>query len=752
MKSFAPMVVLALLTALAGCSSPQDTAQKYVRRGDQYLSENKVPEAILQYRNAVQEDPNSGEARKKLAAVYARVGNTRSALAESVRAADLLPDDADAQLSAGKLLLATRQFEDAGARADKVLARDPRNVSAHVLKANALAGLRDLDAAVTELEEAISLDRERTTTYANLGALEAARGRHNEAEAAYLKAIEVAPDTVGPRLAMANYYWASGRMKETEENLQAALRIDAGDIAANRAMAMLHVVTGNPAAAESHLKAVVAKSPEAGARLALADFYLALNRPDEATPLLDDVTKRPESFAAATSRLAAIAYGKGEREKAFAMLESVLVKEAKNVQVMFVKGSWQLTEGRTGEAQKTAEAALKAAPESVHAHQLAANVYAARGQVEEAIAEFQEVVKLNPKAVGAQLQLAKLHEIRGGHQQARQHAQDAVKLAPRSGAARYALVRSLIAAGELAAAERELEPLARAASGSYEVELSVGRIALGRRNYAAAQKAFERANAANPTGLEALATLSNLDARNNRLPQASARIASALKKRPQDPGLLVLSAQLDAAAGRIPAAEQTLRRVIEASPDHLPAYAALGQLYVRQKNLDAALHEFEELSTRRPRAVGPRTMVAMIHHARGRPQDARAAYHRVLELDSRAVVANNNLAYMYAEDNAELDIALQLAQTAKAASPDDPDVNDTLGWVFYKKGMATQAVGPLLQAIRTQPANPVYHYHLGLVYLQSGDRSKAKASLEHALSMGYFAEAAAARKALEGIR
>ncbi len=145
-------------------------------------------------------------------------------------------------------------------------------------------------------------------------------------------------------------------------------------------------------------------------------------------------------------------------------------------------------------------------------------------------------------------------------------------------------------------------------------------------------------------------------------------------------------------------------------------------------------------------------MVAMLHQAQGRTDDARAAYQRILALDSRAVVANNNLAYIYADEGKDLDMALQMAQTAKAASPDDPDVNDTLGWVYYKKGMGVQAVGPLLQSTRINPSKPIYHYHLGLAYQQAGEKDKARAAIEHALSLGDFSEAPAARRALENLR
>src|SRR5690606_27000490 len=126
--------------------------------------------------------------------------------------------------------------EDAEARADKAIALDPKNVEAHIIKAQSLAGLKDLDGAVSQLEEAVALDPGRDVSYTNLGAVEAMRGRHQQAEAALLKAIDVAPDNINPRLAIANYYWASARRVDAEEALTEALRIDPKHLGANRAM------------------------------------------------------------------------------------------------------------------------------------------------------------------------------------------------------------------------------------------------------------------------------------------------------------------------------------------------------------------------------------------------------------------------------------------------------------------------------------------------------------------------------------
>jgi tetratricopeptide (TPR) repeat protein len=749
-KRFAQGALLAALVLTTACSDPKDAAREHVARGDRYLEQEKPAEAILQYRSAVSKDPESGEARQKLGVAQAKAGNTKAALAQLVRAADLMPSNVEAQVQAASILFRTGQFEDAEARADRALAIDPKNIAAHILKAQALAGLKDLDGAVSQLEEALALDPGSDASYTNLGAVEAMRGRHQQAEAALLKAIEIAPGNIEPRLAIANYYWAAARRTDAQEALAEALRIDPKHVAANRAMAMLKLVNGKPVEAEPFLKAVVDNSEDIGPRLTLADYYVAQKRAPEATPILEELAKRPGAFAAATARLAGIADAQGDRQKAHQVLDSVLAKEPGNVQVLYAKGMLLVSDSRLEDARKVAETAIKSAPESVQAHYLAGTVFTRQGKIEEAVASFQEVLKRNPKALGAQLQLARLHEAKGSPQVARQHAQDAVKLAPMSGPARYALVRSLIATGDLAGADRELATLAP--RDSYEVQLSRARIAIGRRDFAAAQIAIDQAVSKQPTSLEALSVLASLEARNKRLPRAQAAVRTALATRPTDPGLLVLSARLDAATGQAATAEQTLRSVIDNSPDYLPAYEVLGSLYVRQKNLDAALREYERLAERRPTAIGPRTMVAMLHHSQGRQQEARAVYQKILEIDARAVVANNNLAYLYADEGKDLDMALQMAQAAKAASPDDPDVNDTLGWVYYKKDMAVQAIGPLLQSTRINPEKPIYHYHLGLAYAKAGERANARASLERALALGNFPEADAARRALEAVR
>jgi len=170
------LALLASVLATSCARNPETAKRKYLKSGDAYFAEKKFKEAIVQYRNAVQQDPRFGEARYKLAEAYVLTNDPAEAYREYIRAADLMPTNVESQLKAGQMLLLGRRFEDAKTRADGVLANDPANVQAQILRGSALAGLKDLESAIVQIEEAIELDPDRSSTYDSLGALQLAKG------------------------------------------------------------------------------------------------------------------------------------------------------------------------------------------------------------------------------------------------------------------------------------------------------------------------------------------------------------------------------------------------------------------------------------------------------------------------------------------------------------------------------------------------------------------------------------------------
>jgi Flp pilus assembly protein TadD len=133
--------------------------------------------------------------------------------------------------------------------------------------------------------------------------------------------------------------------------------------------------------------------------------------------------------------------------------------------------------------------------------------------------------------------------------------------------------------------------------------------------------------------------------------------------------------------------------------------------------------------------------------------EAQARYEKVLSMDPRAAVAANNLAWIYLEVGGNLDVALGLAQTAKSLLASSPEVSDTLGWVYYKKGLSGLAVPLLRESVDKSPKNAVFQYHLGLAHVKSGNKEEARKALEQALVLDpKFDGSADARRVLAGLK
>ncbi len=208
-------------------------------------------------------------------------------------------------------------------------------------------------------------------------------------------------------------------------------------------------------------------------------------------------------------------------------------------------------------------------------------------------------------------------------------------------------------------------------------------------------------------------------------------------------------------------AEAELRKTLELDPNYIAAYSSLGALFINTNQQDRAIAEYQKILERRPDNATAHTLIGMLDDSRQNYDAAAESYRKALGKDQNAVIAANNLAWLYAVNGkGNLDEAVRLAQGVVQKNPNIPGFVDTLGWVYYKKGLYGAAVEQLQKAVALDeraakngngsPA-PNYHYHLGMALKAKGDKEAARRELEQAVRLSEkapFAEADEARNVL----
>lgn len=200
-------------------------------------------------------------------------------------------------------------------------------------------------------------------------------------------------------------------------------------------------------------------------------------------------------------------------------------------------------------------------------------------------------------------------------------------------------------------------------------------------------------------------------------------------------------------------AEASYKKAAELAPKSTAPYVSLAELYRVQGKMDQAIKEYEEVVAKNPKLVSMQFLLGLIYEQQKNPGKAKALYQSVLKADPKFAPAANNLAYMLAEEGEDLDQALTFAQSAREQVPDDPNIADTLGWVYYKKKAYLKASELLKEAVDKLRDSPVVQYHYGMAQYMNGDRDGAKKSLQAALKLtDKFPGADEAKRALEGLK
>ena len=182
-------------------------------------------------------------------------------------------------------------------------------------------------------------------------------------------------------------------------------------------------------------------------------------------------------------------------------------------------------------------------------------------------------------------------------------------------------------------------------------------------------------------------------------------------------------------------AANNYKEILKTTANSADVWLRLGILQRELKQNDAALASFEQASNADPHSPAPVLNQAMLLQDMGKKKEAVTAYNKVLGIDSENALAMNNLAFLNAQDGVNLDQAMTYAEKAKQKLPNSPDISDTLGYVYYRKQLNTEALQIFKDLVAAHQDNPTFLLHFAMALQKNGEKGAARDEAQKALQL-----------------
>jgi uncharacterized protein (TIGR03790 family) len=170
-------------------------------------------------------------------------------------------------------------------------------------------------------------------------------------------------------------------------------------------------------------------------------------------------------------------------------------------------------------------------------------------------------------------------------------------------------------------------------------------------------------------------------------------------------------------------------------PADAVALFVLGETRFRRDNDEGARQALEEATKVAADFVEAQLQLALVFDRLKDRESAATRYREVLRLNSRSIVALNNLAYDLAVNQGDTKQALSLARRAYALAPGNLMVVDTLAWVEHLAGNSAEAARLLRAPTQRDTGNADVHVHAAIVFAAVGDLRQAEIQLDRAVKL-----------------
>lgn len=466
----------------------------------------------------------------------------------------------------------------------------------------------------------------------------------------------------------------------------------------------------------------------------------------------------------------------GKGEKAVDTAQRAVEKEPKNFSFRMSLGGIYASLRRYNAAKEQYKKAYELNPSDQKVQMLLGIVEAELGEMDESISIFSKAIKDNPYSEMAFFYRARIYLEMEKIKKAKKDLNQALVIRPSFKEAGVTLGMLHERLGEI---DKAIEVYNRIdGGGRYKKRLA--QLYLSQKNYDKALKELEEYEQIEPDDFTAKVKIGLIRFELKQYEKAAARFESILKVEPKSDNIRFYLAAVYEESKNLPKAIENYKQVsVDSSfygqsvlhvayllkdlnkiregirfakkvikdknviPEFYDMYAAF---YEYEKKYKKALGIVREGLVKYPDNEKLLYFEGALQDKLGNRNAGIENMKKILAMNDNNAHALNFLGYSYAEAGENLEEAEKLISKALKLRPEDGFIEDSMGWVLFKRGKVDQALERLQKAAMMQPEEAVIFEHLGDVYAKKENLKKAAQMYQKAYDLSKEKDKAFAKK------
>ena len=713
------LATLLIATSLAGCGG--EKPEDLVRSAQDFLAKNEPQSAIIQLKNALQEDVTLAEARYLLGLALLRAGDAAGSETELRRALtyDYPPEKVFPTLA--EAMLAQKQYRKLASEFDRqrlkepqaqarlastlaeaytamgktdearaaflsALSEQPNHVPALLGMARNMAAQRNFDGARAEVDKALASNPESHEAWRLKGDVLWFGSREPvEAMAAYQKSIALKPDYVDGLASILDAHVSQGKLDEAGKTLESLRAVAARTQSVLYYETLLAHLNKDAKSARTLSQQLLQQAPGDLRSLQLAgEIALVANALIPAQEYLSEALRLSPQSDRARRMLVRAYLRAGKPSRALATLQPVLQSGKADATIHGLAGEVYLQDGDLPRAQAYFDKAARQDPANSRTRTSLALVRMASGNVQAAVSELRDIAAADRTTATDLVLITALFD-RKEFDRALSAIDALEKKQPDNPLAANLRGNVLLAKGDAAGARKSFERALEIQPSFFPPVARLASMDVAQGKPEAAFQRFEAVATADPGNHQAFMAMASLRQRGGGTSvEVAALLGRAVAANPGNRLARMALVEHHLQSRDFKSASSAAQNAVAALPDEPELLDLLGRVQQASGDANQALVSFGKLATLMPESPLPHMRLANVHGAMNNLPAAEASLRKALGIQADFLDAQRGL-LMLAVNARNYSEALAIARTVQKQRP-----RDAAGYLFEGDTSAVQ--------------------------------------------------------------